>query len=57
MNSLEFFESIKDGRWSRFGFFWVFTGGPVLGAGLGSLFVASVYKPCFEKQIKLGLKF
>ena len=55
--SLEFFESCKDGQWSRFEFIWIFTLGPIVGALLAELFIKILYKPAFEKQIKLELKF
>lgn len=53
---LVFFECCKDGHWGRFWNLWIYTGLPFVGAFISLTLIRILYKDCYEKQIKAGLK-
>jgi hypothetical protein len=53
--SLELFECIADGSWSRFGFIWIFTVGPFVGS-IGALMLANkFYKKFYDWKVKFDI--
>ncbi|CAD8159941.1 unnamed protein product [Paramecium octaurelia] len=54
---LVFFECCKDGHWARFWNLWIYAGLPFVGAFISLTLIRILYKDCYEKQIKAGLKY